>query len=198
MEINNNLKKQEKMRKVKKMKRIELLRFRREIENVHESGSKFCYALAKNKRKADIEIEDIKKARNVSDEYTEFIKDVDDLKKEYTKKDENGQPVIIQKMGDDGKPLSFYDIENAEDKNSPFRKAIIALEEKNVKVIEEFKLIEKEYIEVFLEEESKFDMHYIRLGDIPKDISQKDMDAIFPMINDDSDEDDKLPIEDEK
>lgn len=186
------------MRKVKKMKRIELLRFRREIENVHESGSKFCYALAKNKRKADIEIEDIKKARNVSDEYTEFIKDVDDLKKEYTKKDENGQPVIIQKMGDDGKPLSFYDIENAEDKNSPFRKAIIALEEKNVKVIEEFKLIEKEYIEVFLEEESKFDMHYIRLGDIPKDISQKDMDAIFPMINDDSDEDDKLPIEDEK
>lgn len=167
------------------MKRIELFEMAQNLDKVRQKGSKFCYAITKNKYKLQKEIRDMEKVIEPSTEYKEFANEMEKLKKELAKKDDMGNPLIIQRMGPNGQPASFYDIDGVDDPKSEFNIRKDEIKNNYLEAIEEHENKIKDYRENLLQEEVDFPFHKIRLSDVPVDISQEEMDVIFPFTTTD-------------
>lgn len=99
--------------------------------------------------------------------------------------------MMIPKIGQDGQQRFFYDIPDAENAEGPFLKEVSALEKKHAALINEQEEKEKEYAEKFLLEDTDIELHKIHLDEIPEGISQEEMDAIYPIIFEDEEEESK-------
>ena len=168
------------------MKRRDVLRFKDGLDNVNQSGNKFTYIVTKNKEAVDKEVIAMEKSKAPSPEYQKFLNEIEEVKKKHAEKDSRGKPKMLPRMMPNGNQQLHYDIKDVNNENSPFRKDVAKIEKKYIKEIEDQEVKEKDYYENFLEEESEFEpVRFIRLSDVPKEITQNEMDGIIFMVNDD-------------
>lgn len=165
------------------MKRFELLEMAEGLDRVRQKGSKFCYAITKNKRKLQQEVRDMEQAIKPSEKFKEFLQETETLKRKLAKKDDKGNPIIVQKLSHNGNYAQHYDIPDAETPGGEFQEKMKVITTKYKEYIKEHEAKVKDYREGFLQEDVEFQFHMIKLEDIPEDISQEEMDIIFPMIS---------------
>ena len=166
------------------MKRRELYELAEGLEKVRQSGNKFCYAVSKNKRIVDMELSKMEKQREPSVKYREFLTKIEGLRKKHAEKDENGNPKVEWKMGVDGKQRGVYVGLDTKNMDSPFMKEVAPLEKEYEDEINEQLKKDSDYYNVYLEEETDIELHKVWIDDIPKDITQEEMDGIFLMVRD--------------
>ena len=140
-----------------------------------KTNVKFHYTLAKNKRLLVPEIEALKESRTTSDEYNKFQEERIELCKEYCKKDDNGNPVIL----DPNTPQSRYDFED--DQKELLDKEIKPLTEKYKEAIDEQDKKEKEFFEL-LEEEVEIPFYQFNLKYMPESVLGADVELLFDLI----------------
>ena len=138
--------------------------------NVH-----FHYNVAKNKRLLVPELECIQEARKPSEKFNEFTKKRIELCKEYCKKDEDGNDVIIGA----GTNQSRFDFE--EGKQEELDEAIKPLTEEYKEVIKEHEDKEKQFFEL-LNEEVEIPFTLFKLKHMPQEVLGSDVEMLFDLI----------------
>lgn len=135
-------------------------------------GVKLNYAIAKNKASFQIEDEAITKARELTKKYKLIDEERIKLCDKLCKKDEDGEHILIN--GQYTFTRSSMDkitawVKESKDKNP----AIYKEQEKQNKIVE--KLLQEEY---------EGTIHKVKVKDLPNDINQGQMDALYFMIQD--------------
>ncbi|MEP5362509.1 MAG: hypothetical protein ABJQ37_01625 [Reichenbachiella sp.] len=144
------------------MKRSNYYRLKEGINRCSKfKGGKFQYALAKNMKKLEVEIELIEAAFKPSEDFLEFDKQKVALLTEYGKKDEHGQLLVHQANGE----VIF---ESSEQKDK-FQKAFEKLKTKFKKTIDETDKQNREKIAFLNEESDTIEWYMIKKEDIPED-----------------------------
>ncbi len=132
-----------------------------------QAGVKFCYAVAKNKRLLQGEVESIYEANPDTSE--DFRSEKKKILDKYAEKDNKKKPIYIDKGNGVSEPKV-----KPEDR----LKAIREIEElKN----EKFKDKSDQY-DKLLREEVEINLHQISLDQFPDNISQHKMDVLFCLI----------------
>jgi len=116
------------------------------------------------------EIEDIQKTSELSDEFKKCESERIDICKKFSKKDENGDPIMSE-----GK----FVIDNTKEFDIELNK----LQEKYKNEIDKREKQIKDYKKL-LDENSSVKFHEISLADIPKGIKSEHLDMIFELIED--------------
>lgn len=168
------------------MKNGELYEFHQGLNSINLTGSRFTYAITKNRRKIEQAIKEMDKQRKPSKEYEEFLNKIEENKKKHAVKDEKGKFVLIDGPLADGRPGKFFDIPDKDNPEGEFLKGVKALEEEYKEQIAEQKEKERKFVEEYLEEESEYKPHPVNISDVPKEITQVEMDLIYWMIDDES------------
>ena len=134
-------------------------------------GHKIAYAVARNKRALTEERDILNEIMISSKKFGEFTKKRVDLCKKLATKDDNGNPVIVDK--------NYVGL----DDNPDFIKAIESLQEEYKDAIEkdENKMLDYQNA---MDEEIEFNMFVISYDDIPDDVTVGQMDVLFLMIRD--------------
>jgi len=154
-----------------KVKRNELTKLTQAFNNVKDlSGIKFAYAITKNKRKIQQELDTLKEIFKPIAEYDKYEQDRVKLCNELCDKDENNNPVI--------KNNQFVGLE----KNEDFNKKVKILQETYKSAIEERENQIKEY-NTLMSEEVEIELHKVKLVDVPQNISSKQLESIFVIID---------------
>jgi len=166
------------------MKKGELYEFFESVSMVNLAGSKFTYTVTKNKRKIEQLLKEFDKVREPSKRYKDYVDEVEKLKVEVSNKDDKGNPIIIDGQLSDGTPSKFYDIPDKENPEGDWMKGLDAIKLKYKDLIEEQKEKEKHFVEVVMHEEIEFTPHFVNISDVPKEITQQEMDLIYWMIDD--------------
>lgn len=163
------------------MKRKNLIKLYNTLSECDLKGNKFTYIITKNKRILEEELKDMEEFVKPSDEFKEVKEKIEALKLKHVNKDDNGDPIIIEKTIA-GNKVEVYDIPNSKDENSDFNKEFKTLQEENKDLIDEQRKKEQDYVNIFLEEEVDIDLAKLKIEDIPENISQNIMDGIFDII----------------
>ena len=135
-------------------------------------GVKFSYAVAKNLSKINKEVELIQEAIKPSTEYAAYDTKRIELAKEHAKKDENDKPLMTKR----GKEFDIEDLPKFEKALEKLKKEHQPAVDARIKQLEEF--------DKLLLEESKVEIHKVKLEDVPEDITSKQMTSLFEMIDD--------------
>lgn len=142
-------------------------------------GEKFAYAVLKNKQKIDSAYQiwaDVANKYSPTEEFMAYDKDRHDLAETMAKKDEKGEPVVMQ----DEKGIERFDIE---DKDA-FEKSLELLREKYAEAIKGREQQIADY-EKEMDEEYEVDFHGV--SEVPDTISARELEAAeFMIIRDDS------------
>jgi hypothetical protein len=165
------------------MKRKELYDIEKELQTVKITGTTVAFVIADNKKRISEAIQKMEKQTEQSSELKQHIKDVEDLKRKYSEKDHIGRPKLKPGNYPDGSKGMFYTIVGSEEPENDFRKALTALEVKNSVAILEHEEKERIYREVYLEEETDFQLRTIKYSALPKDITQDQMDALMIILD---------------
>ena len=138
-------------------------------------GVKFSYAIAKNKRKIEADIELLREAIKPSDRMKEFDEKRIELAKTHSKKDGRGEPQKITTLA--GQEEFVIEDMDAFTKEVEALKELYkdAVEEQDAKIAEANKM---------MEEEISIELEKIGQEDIPEDIMAEQLDSIFLMIKD--------------
>ena len=157
------------------MKKIEMYEFVKRFNELEElEGFNFVKTIAKNYNSFKDEVELLDKAKGANKEYMSYLKEADELIKEYAEKDKDGKPVIID--NDKGKS---YKID--EDKSIELESKLKALANTHIKGIETHKdNIDKLNIELLLDVDTK--IHMLNECDLPTNISTKQIKLINGFI----------------
>jgi len=134
-------------------------------------GAKFSYAMSKNKRALMPEVEDLQKAGEMSDQYTEYDKNRIELCKEYSKKDDDGNPITKNnefKIAD----RQQFDIE------------LKKLEVKYKDVISERNKQLEDYNKLLDKPINGVSFHKLSSADLPENISSAQTEMIHELIQD--------------
>lgn len=168
------------------MKRKEIYEVDKRLSSVKQSGKTFTLVIADNKRKIAAIISDMEKQIEPTIAFKKYLKDVEELKRRFAEKDHIGRPKMKPGNYPDGNRGMFYTIPGSEDPESEFRKKLAELEIANKDAIIEHDERERRYWDEFLEEEMTEEIIFrrIRYSEIPKDITQPEMDAIMDFIDD--------------
>ena len=162
------------------MKRKELYDIEKRLQSVRQPGKTMTLVMADNKKKIVDLITEMEKTKEPSDAYKQHVKDVEQLKRAYAKKDHIGRPEMKPGKFPDGTNGMFYTIEGSENPDSEYRKALRDLEIKNKDIILEQEKKEIDFWEVYLEEKIEpISYRKIKYSEIPKDISQDEMDVLI-------------------
>lgn len=153
------------------MKKKELLEFNQGLHSVANlKGVKFSYAVARNMKTAEKEIEAINKSLEPYEGYKEFEDKRLELCKEFAKK-EMGNPVIKNDkyiIDEDRKEL--FD-ENVEGLKKIYKESI----DERKKQVDEFnKMLDEDEVNIFI--------HKVDFEELPKDLTPNQMLLIMPMI----------------
>jgi len=139
-------------------------------------GVKFAYAVAKNSRLVDHEIELLQETIIPSEDFTEFEDKRNELVKKYAKKDKNGEPK--QETQDvNGQTFSFFKIDDIPAYNEEAK----PLEEEYKEVIESRNTQLKEY-DTQLEEDCGLVLHKVVIDIVPENITGETLELIDWMI----------------
>lgn len=167
----------------KKMKRKKLYDIEKSLQTVKLIGKTTAFVIADNKKRISEAIQEMEKQIEHSPELKEHIKKVEDLMREYSEKDHIGRPKMKPGNYPGGERGMFYTIPGSEDPDSEFRKKLADLEVKNKKSILEHEEKERIYQEEYLEMETDFQLRTIKYSELPKDITQDQMDAIMILLD---------------
>jgi hypothetical protein len=132
-------------------------------------GVTFGYAVNKNKRIIKGEIEVLEESIKTSEGFSEFRKKQEEIVKKYAKKDEKGEFII--------KNFNYDIIGNEQE----IETAIAPLKEEYKEVIEARETQIKGYNEL-LEKESGIKLYMVKKEDLPKDITAKQLEGIFDIV----------------
>lgn len=133
-------------------------------------GAKFAYAMAKNKRLISAEVEDLQKGiENVSEQYTEYDKKRLELCTEYSRKDDDGKPILTNNEFQISDRTNF-DI--ALGKLRGEYKSAISERDKQV----------EEYNDLLDKPVNGVVFHKVSFEDLPRDISAAQTDMILELI----------------
>ena len=152
-----------------KVKRTELTRLLQGINSINLTGVKFNYALLKNKKKIQEELEILKTVIKPDKKAEEFEKARIELCKEYCKKDKEGKEIIKQNK--------FVGLEN----NKEFTIAIDKLQETYKETLDKKEAQFKEY-QTLLDEEVEIKIHQVALNDVPKELTTKQLESIIEIV----------------
>jgi hypothetical protein len=158
-----------------KMTREELFKFGLGLSSVLGlRGVKFSFAVAKNLRKINKEIKDIKEALAPDEDYLLYDKERAGLAKKFAKKDEQGVEMkeAVPELGGER-----YIVEN----QSAFEDAINGLKEVHAEAVAVQDLKIEKYKDSLLEE-IDFEIHKISMDEVPENITPAQMEAIHLMI----------------
>lgn len=168
------------------MKKVELYTFLRGLETSSFQHPRVTYAVNKNKRLLNEEIETMEEFIKPSEQYIKFSEENEELAKKFAKKDETGNPKIsvTPVPGDPRRVQKSYDIEGVRDINSKYRKELAKLEKKYEKAISEQNDKIAKYNKEFLLDESEFQPFMIDLEILVdhEKCPQQVMDLIYFMI----------------
>ena len=131
-------------------------------------GVKFAYAVVKNIRLIDREIDILKKIAEPSDQYKEYDKQRTDLCEVQAKKDDKGEPIIVN---------NNYVISDL----VSFNKEMLALQDTHKDAINSHAHKLKE-LEAIMKEDANINLYTISIDSIPEDITGEilmDIDAII-------------------
>jgi hypothetical protein len=127
----------------------------------------------------------MEKEKEQSPGFKKYMKDAEIIKREYALKDHIGRPVMKPGNFPSGRQGMFYNIPGSEDPESPFRKSLSELEITNKEFIIEQENKERKFYDEYLEEEfGEFDFRKVKYSEVPKEITQDQMDAIFILLDD--------------
>jgi hypothetical protein len=153
-----------------KIKRIKLFGLKPALENLtHGDNFKFNYAVARNLRRINKEIEDVGKTIEMSDEIKEYEKNRIGLCRKYALT-EGAEPVITDgKFTIDPKNQTIFDDE---------------IRELRVKYADTLTLQEKrlEGYNKALMEDVEIEFHQVKKDDVPKDIHTVELEKILDWI----------------
>jgi len=169
------------------MKNKELLEFVSGLNSLRSDlrGRVFTHAVVLNQQNAVSHIKALEEARKPSEEMQKYLDKFEALKREYAKKDGQGNEII--KTANDprtGMPGRFYDIPDAEDPHSEFTKKRNELYEANKNTIDEHTKMLQEWDKLLLTKDSDYQVKKIDLDDIPNEVSTSEMTFLIHMIND--------------
>lgn len=168
------------------MKNRELLELNNGLQRLRKDlpGRVFNHAVVLNKQKISPLISALNAAKKPSEKMNEYLQKFEELKKEYAKKDEKGNPVIRQGIDPmTGANTFFYDIPDNEDPHSEFVQKRNTLYEEYKEVIDAHTKVLQEWSEELLDKESEFQPTFINLSDVPDDIHTDEMEGIIYIIN---------------
>lgn len=153
------------------MKNKDILKLKQSLDLVGNlNGIKFAYAIARNKKFIESEIEAFNEIIKPSEKFKEFDAKRVALCQELGDKNEKGEVKFANNQ--------YVIVEN----KTKFDKEFGKLKTEYKKDIEERDKKIKEFNEVFLEANSKFEFYRIKLEDIPKEITAAQMGAIIDLI----------------
>lgn len=154
------------------MKNEELFMLNQAITTVGNlSGVKFAYAIAKNKKVIETEIEVLKESVKPSEKFTEYEKKKAEIVKKYADKDEKGNYKA------DANNQYVVETQKVE-----FEKEVAPLNEEYKEEIDKRDAQVKEFNEVMLKAEAKFIPFKIKKEDVPVNITVAQTTAIFSLI----------------
>lgn len=164
------------------MKRFEVYKFYEDLNKIKKSGTEFCFMISNNKELIKNDIEKFENAKEKNPDYGLFIKEIEDLKVKHSNKDDKGEPIKIQKVNPNGQIGIYFDIPDAENEESAFRKDVKKTQDKWKKAIDNQTRINIEFETKFLAKEYSGKLYKIKKEDLPKDMNQEEMDIIYPLI----------------
>jgi len=153
-------------------KLVDLYRALSELKGL--KGVKFNYGISKNFAILDSELNSIKAGLEVSDEYKLYDEKRVELCKEYSKKNESGEPMIAL---DQATNTTKYIIAN----QTGFDAALAELNKENKEIVDA-RTKQIEDFNQFLEKESTIALYKIKLEDVSPDITTEQMINIYPLI----------------
>ena len=142
----------------------------------------FIIACARNKKKIEEHIQILEEIKKPTDEFNKYQEKRREIAKEFAKKDENKNPVIVSRPFGNGQMLESYVIENINDKNTPYNKKITELEKVNAKLIAD-QTAKEEQFEKGLNDECDLKLNKIHLNLIPMGLSMIAAEAILEMLD---------------
>lgn len=160
-----------------KLKVVQILSLWNVINKIQDEKSKlpakFSYALVRTKKYIEPEITSFEEAQKPSAEYIAFENERVDLCKKYAKKDESGQPVV----------LNGAKFDMVEETLPEFDAKFLELQEKYKDAIETRNAHIAKLNEI-LDEEREVTIHQISESELPESIETSVLEVILPMIAD--------------
>lgn len=154
-----------------KLKRVEVLQLFDGLNTLQNlKGAKLAYMCAKNKETMKAEVVATKAAYMPSEKLKEFEGKRIALCEEYADKDDNKNPVIIK-----GAYSLVMNKEVFEKELKKLTKGYKEFIDENTEKIAEYRK--------FLDEEIDIELVSVNLDDVPKDITGRQMDVIFKLVD---------------
>lgn len=150
----------------------------------------FIIACARNKKQVEDHLQILEEIKKPTDLFNKYQEKRREIAKEFAKKDENKNPIIVSRPFGNGQVLESYVIENINDKTTPYNKEIITLEKENEKLIKDQTAKDEQFGKA-LEEECDLKLFTIRESIIPMGLSLIAAEAILTMISEDTDKPNK-------
>jgi hypothetical protein len=133
-------------------------------------GAKFNYAIIRNQSILKNELSLIEKSFTPSKEYYQYETKRLGILKEYCEKDEEGKPIVED---DNYKVLP--------DKTEAYELALAPLKKEYEQALTE-RQKQLDDFNALVEEEIAFELHKVKLEDVPEDITKEQMEWVLPLI----------------
>ncbi len=161
------------------MKRLDLYKLKQALESLGNiEGVTFAYAIVKNLKLLEKEIEILEEVRKPSEEYLEeFQPQVDELVKKYSKKDESGNPEQVQVPGQGSV------IQVDPDNKIEFEKEFAVLEEENRELVD-IRMKQLTSFNDLLQQDLEIELVMLTKEDLPKDIKVVELHGISDILED--------------
>lgn len=139
------------------------------------TGVKFNYAVVKNVRGLEKELESLYEALKPYPEFSEYDQARIALAEKYSKRTENGEPVKEK----DAFGVEKYVLDDKKTFDKEFDKLRKKYSNEIVKRQEQLEEFDK-----MMEEESGFEVHKISVTDVPESVTTEQMAVLYPIIED--------------
>jgi len=155
------------------MKNVDLFRLREGLNDVSNlKGVKFAYVVLKNKKLIEEEIETLQKSIEMSPEFQEFERKRISLCEQFSDKNKDGSPVIIN---------NAYTIPN----KLEFENEVAVLKKQYLEYVTEREEQLSDYDKLLKEDSDLLDkLAKVKIVHIPDDISATQLDSIKEIIED--------------
>ena len=135
-------------------------------------GVKFAYAVAKNKKLIEEEVEALNEGLNPSEKFKEYDEKRVELAKEHAEKDEDGNAVMV---GEEN--IKSFDIKDI----AKFTKDLEKIQEEYKTELEARDKQLKDY-EKLMDEDTKLELQKVKLENVPEEITGEQLELISEII----------------
>lgn len=152
------------------MKRSQFFNLYNKLQGVkyHTDSVKFSYALIKNIKTIELEIQKLNESIIPSDDFLKFEQERIQVCQDHTQKDENGDPIVID---------NEFQIENQEE----FNIALLPIKEKYGRILQ----LRQNQIDAYnrmLDEKIEMDLILVGVDELPKEMTPNELEDIYPIL----------------